>query len=156
MANTIYIKWPKHPWMPKAWIMLWYYLHSNRPAFLIYAASLFYWTHIINVWGCTEILPTHCGTGSVKVNYYRCMREIWGLVKPHKVNKLWDYHIYYRICSNTVCTMKKKHKISLHKYSFYSQKSYFRCTLSDLCGVLTSRVNNLRKGSWLKITLLSQ
>ena len=30
---------------------------------------------------------------------------------------------YYRIYSNTVCNMKKKHKISLHKYSFYKQKN---------------------------------
>ena len=28
MANTI-SNGPIHPWMPKAWIMLWYYLHSN-------------------------------------------------------------------------------------------------------------------------------
>ena len=34
--------------------------------------------------GCMEILPTHCGAGSVKVNYYRSKRNILGLVKPHK------------------------------------------------------------------------
>ena len=108
----------------------------QTPTFLMYAASLFYLTHIINVWGCTEILPTHCGTGSVKVNYYLCMWKIWGLVKPHKVNKLQMRLPYYRIYSNTVCNMKK-HNISLHKYSFDKKKSYFGCTLSDLCGVLT-------------------
>ena len=33
----------------------------------MYAASLFYLIHIMDVWGCMEILLTHCGTGSVKV-----------------------------------------------------------------------------------------
>ena len=53
-----------HPWMPEDWIMLWYDLHSN-PTLIIHAASLYYFTHITNVWGCLEILPTHCGAGSV-------------------------------------------------------------------------------------------
>ena len=39
------------------------------------AARLYYLTHITNVWGCMEILPTHCGAGSVEVNYYSCMRK---------------------------------------------------------------------------------
>ena len=43
---------------------------------VIHAASLYYLTHITNVWGCMEILPIHCGAGSVKVNYYRCMRKL--------------------------------------------------------------------------------
>ena len=61
-------------------------IYIQTPIFLMHAASLHYFlTHITNVWGCMEILPTHCGAGSVKVNYYRCMRKIWGLVKPHIV-----------------------------------------------------------------------
>ena len=59
----------------------------QSPTYIIHAASFHYLTHITNASGCMEILPTHCGAGSVKVNYYRCMRKIWGLVKPHKVNK---------------------------------------------------------------------
>ena len=49
---------------------------SQTPTFIIHAASLYYLTHITNVCGCMEILPTHCGAGSVKVNYYRSMRKI--------------------------------------------------------------------------------
>ena len=59
----------------------------------------------MNAWGCTEILPTHCGAGSVKVNYHGCMRKILGLVKPHKVNKRHMRLSYCRIYSNM-----KKHK----------------------------------------------
>ena len=59
----------------------------------------------MNAWGCMEILPTHCGAGSVKVNYYRCMRKILGLVKPHKVNKRHMRLSYCRIYFNM-----KKHK----------------------------------------------
>ena len=69
----------------------------QTPTFIIHAASLYYLTHITNVWGCMEILPMHCGAVSVKVNYYRCMRKIWGLVKPHKVNKLQMRLSYCRI-----------------------------------------------------------
>ena len=77
--------------------------------------SLYYLTHITSVWGCMEILPTHCGAGSaVKVNYYRCMGKIRGLVKPHKVNKLQMRLSYRRIYFNTVCNMKKT-EITLHK-----------------------------------------
>ena len=61
-----------------------------------------------------------------------------------KVNKLQMRLPYHRIYSNTVSNNNKKNKISLHKYSFSKQKSYFGCTLSDLCGVLTSQVNNLK------------
>ena len=50
-------------------------MHPN-PTFIMHAARLFYLTHITNVWGCMEILPKHCAAGSVKVNYYRCMRKI--------------------------------------------------------------------------------
>ena len=49
---------------------------SQTPKFIIHAESLYYLTHITNVWGCMEILPTHCGAGSVKVNYYRSMTKI--------------------------------------------------------------------------------
>ena len=49
---------------------------SQTPKFIIHAASLYYLTHITNVCGCMEILPTHRGAGSVKVNYYRSMRKI--------------------------------------------------------------------------------
>ena len=41
----------------------------------MHAASLHYLTHITNVWGCMEILPSHCGAGSVKINYYRMYDE---------------------------------------------------------------------------------
>ena len=51
-------------------------MHPNLYQFIIHAASLYYLTHITNVWGCMEILPKHCAAGSVKVNYYRCMRKI--------------------------------------------------------------------------------
>ena len=64
--------------------------------------------------------------------------EAWQNHTSTKVNKLQMRLPYYRIYSNNVCNMKKR-KISLQKYSFYKQKSYFRYTLSDLCGVLTSR-----------------
>ena len=85
---------------------------SQTPTFIIHAASLYYLTHITNVWGCMEILPTHCGAGSVKVNYYRCMRKIWGLVKPHKVNKLQMRLSYCRIYFNTVCNMKNTNNLT--------------------------------------------
>ena len=78
----------------------------------------YYLTHMINVWGCMEILPTHSGVESVKVNYYRCMSKIWGLVKPHKVNKLQMILPCYRIYSNG------KTQISLHKYSFTSKNQF--------------------------------
>ena len=90
----------------KLQLMLGYDVHSN-PYMTMPPASLYYLTHITNVWGCMEILPTHCGAGSVKVNYYRCMRKIWGLVKPHKVNKLQMRLSCCSIYSNTVCNMKK-------------------------------------------------
>ena len=80
---------------------------SQTPTFIIHAASLYYLTHITNVWGCMEILPTHCGAGSVKVNCYRSKRKIRGLVKQHKVNKLQMRLSYCRIHFNTVCNMKK-------------------------------------------------
>ena len=48
----------------------------QTPTFIIHAASFHYLTHITNAWGCMEILPTHCGAGYVKVNYYRCTRKI--------------------------------------------------------------------------------
>ena len=94
------------------WINKWQTQHQKvlciqTPTFIMHAASLYYLTHITNVWGCMEILPIHCGAGSVKVNYYRCMRKIWGLVKPHKVNKLQMRLSYCRIYFNTVCNMKK-------------------------------------------------
>ena len=57
-----------------------------------------------NAWGCMEILPTHCSAGSVKVNYHRCMRKIWGLVKPHKVNIRQMRLLYYRIYFNMKIT----------------------------------------------------
>ena len=41
---------------------------SQTPTFIIHAATLYYLTRITNVWGCMEILPTHCGAVSVKVN----------------------------------------------------------------------------------------
>ena len=44
-------------------------MRIETPTFIMHAASLYYLTHITNVWGCMEILPTHCGAGSVKVNY---------------------------------------------------------------------------------------
>ena len=84
----------------------------QTPTFIMHAASLYYLTHITNVWGCMEILPTHCGAGSVKVNYYRCMRKIWGLVKPHKVNKLQMRLSYCRIYFNTVCNMKNTNNLT--------------------------------------------
>ena len=40
----------------------------QTPTFLMYGAILVYLTQIKNVWGCMEIVPAHCGTGSVKVN----------------------------------------------------------------------------------------
>ena len=43
----------------------------------------------------------------VKVNYYRCMRKILGLVKPHKVNKRHMRLSYCRIYSNM-----KKHNLA--------------------------------------------
>ena len=108
MANTT-SKGPMPPWMPEAWIMLWYDC-SQTPTFIIHAASLYYLTHITNVWGCMEMLPTHYGAGSVKVDYYRCMRKIWGLVKPHKVNKLQMRLSYCRIY-----LQHEKTLITLHK-----------------------------------------
>ena len=77
----------------------------QTPTFITHAASLHYLANIKNAWGCMEILPTHCGAGSVKVNYYRCMRKILGLVKPHKVNKRHMRLSYCRIYFNM-----KKHK----------------------------------------------
>ena len=106
----------------------------------------------MNAWGCMEILPTHCGAGSVKVNYYRCMRKILGLVKPHKVNKRHMRLLYCRIYFN----MKKTNNLTqkhcdrvirfgvicfcLTQIKFYKQKSFSE--FSDLCGVLASRVKN--------------
>ena len=84
----------------------------------MHAASLYFLTHITNVWGCMEILPTHCGAGSVKVNYYRSMRKIWGLVKPQKVNKLQMRLSYHRIYFKTVCNMKKHSRVDRWIYVF--------------------------------------
>ena len=84
----------------------------QSPTYIIHPASFHYLTHITNASGCMEILPTHCGAGSVKVNYYRCMRNIWGLVKPHKVNKLQMRFSYCRIYFNTVCNMKNTNNLT--------------------------------------------
>ena len=98
---------------------------SQTPTFIIHAAS-----------------TAHCGAGSVKVNYYRSMRKIWGLVKPHKVNKLQMRLSYCRIYFYTVCNMKK------HKYSYtnklFTSKNRFQYTHSVVfvASVLASRVTN--------------
>ena len=62
------------------WINKWQTQHQKVlciqiPTFIIHEASLYYLTHITNVWGYMEILPIHCGAGSVKVNYYRTVYE---------------------------------------------------------------------------------
>ena len=129
------------------WINKWQTQHQNvlyiqTPTFIMHAASLYYLTHIANVWGnCMGILPIHCGVGSVKVNYYRCMRKIWGLVKPHRVNNELQMRLSYcRIYFNTVCNMKNTNNLTQIK--FLQAKIGFRIQVSDLCGVLASRVNN--------------
>ena len=137
MANTT-SKGPMHPWMPEAWIMRCGTICSQTPTFIIHAASLYYLTHITNIWGCMEILPIHCGAGSVKVNYYRCMRKLWGLVKPHKVNKLQMRLSYCRVYFNTVCNMKNTNNSTQIKLL----QAKIGITLSDLCSVLAPRVNN--------------
>ena len=50
------------------------------------AASLYYLTHITNVWGCMEILPIHCGAGSVEVNYYRVLQVYEEKMRLGKTN----------------------------------------------------------------------
>ena len=110
----------------------------------MHAASLYYLTHITNVWGCMEILPTHCGAGSVKVNYYRFMMKVWGLVKPHNVNKLQMRLSYCSIYYNTVCNMKKHKKAYTNKA--FTSKNRFQDTqwhsVIFVRSVLASRVNN--------------
>ena len=115
---------------------------SQTPTFIIHAASLYYLIHITNVCSFMEILPIHCGAGSVKVNYYRSMRKIWGLVKPQKVNKLQMRLSYRRIYFNTVCNMKNTNNLT--QINFYKQKSFSGYTLSGLCSssVLASWVTN--------------
>ena len=54
----------------------------QTPTFLMCAASLFYLTHTIYVWGCMEILPAHYRAGPVKVNYY--VTGVW-----------WKYEAWY-------------------------------------------------------------
>ena len=125
------------------WINKWQTQHQKvlciqTPTFIMHAASLYYLTHITNVRGCMEILPIHCGAGSVKVNYYRCMRKLWGLVKPHKVNKLQMRLSYCRIYFNTVCNMKNTNNSTQIKLL----QAKIGITLSDLCSVLASGVNN--------------
>ena len=128
------------------WICKWQTQHQKvlciqTSTFIIHAASLYYLTHITNVWGCMEILPIHCGAGSVKVNYYRSMRKIWGLVKPHKVNKLQMRLSYCRIYFNTVCNLKNTNNFTQIK--LLQAKIGFRIhTISGVCSVLASRVNN--------------
>ena len=91
------------------WIMLWYDLHSNPYIYYTCSKLILFNTHN----KCLGLfLPTHCGAGSVKVNYYRCMRKIWGLVKPHKVNKLQMRLSYCRIYFNTVCNMKNTNNLT--------------------------------------------
>ena len=92
--------------------------------YIYYACSklILFNTHN-NCLGCMEIVPIHCGAGSVKVNYYRCMRKIWGLVKPHKVNKLQMRLSYCRIYFNTVCNMKK-HKQAYTNKAFTSKNRF--------------------------------
>ena len=58
----------------------------------MHAASLYYLTHITNVWGCMEILPIHCGAGSVKVNYYRVVQVYEENMRLGKTNSRLDYH----------------------------------------------------------------
>ena len=53
------------------WIYKWQTQHQKvlciqTSTFVIHAASLYYLTHITNVWGCMEILPIHCGAGQDK------------------------------------------------------------------------------------------
>ena len=111
------------PWVPTkvdktCWIYKWQTQHQRvlciqtSTTFIIHAASLHYLTHITNVCVCMEILPIHCGAGSVKVNYYRCMRKIWGLVKPHKVNILQMRLSYCRTYFNTVCNIKNTNNLT--------------------------------------------
>ena len=113
------------PWVPTkvdktCWIYKWQTQHQKvlyiqTSSFIIHVASLYYLAHITNVWGCMEILLIHCGAGSVKVNYYRCMRKLWGLVKPHKVSNLQMRLSYCRIYFNTVCNMKNTNNLTKAK-----------------------------------------
>ena len=59
-------------------------------------------------------LLDNCGVGSVKVNYYRCMMKIGGLVKHSIVkwiNSRWDYHTVVFV-SAPFATWKKTNKLT--------------------------------------------
>ena len=123
----------------------WYYLHSNPYISHVSSKLILFNTHNICLGlhgNLTCTLWCRICKGKLLQVYDENMR-LGKTTYSIKVNELQMRLPYYRIYSNTVCSMKN-HKISFHKYSFYKQKSYFGCTLSDLCGVLTSRVNNLK------------
>ena len=59
----------------------------------MHAASLYYLTHITNVWGCMEILPIHCGAGQDKTRQDKTRQcFIWSLIQSY-VHRLYPNNL---------------------------------------------------------------